>query len=175
MNSAPLSLPLLDERRAALETCGYCPKLCRAACPVSNAEPKDTLTPWGKMSTSWFQQRGLAPADTEHAALAWACTGCLACQERCDHRNPVAATLLDARTDFAALGAAPAAALAVSRSRAEREAELSHAVSELRALPGVQSTAKHALLVGCSYLRHLPEESRAIVQVAAALLGEVSL
>ena len=88
-------LPLLSARRAELETCGYCPKLCRAGCPVSNAEPRDTITPWGKMTTAWLASRGLVEVDADHAMTAWACTGCHACRDRCDHRNPVAATLGD--------------------------------------------------------------------------------
>src|SRR5690242_20582094 len=95
-----MHLPLLDEQTAALETCGYCPKLCRAACPVSDAEPRDSLTPWGKMSMAWLAQRGDVEADSDLAATAWACTGCYACRERCDHRNEVAHTLGMARADF---------------------------------------------------------------------------
>ena len=34
--------------------CVFCPKLCRSACPVSNAEPRETVTPWGKMSMAYF-------------------------------------------------------------------------------------------------------------------------
>ena len=41
------ALPVLSSRERELELCAYCPKLCRAACPVSNAEPKETLIPWG--------------------------------------------------------------------------------------------------------------------------------
>ena len=39
--------------------------------------------------------RGDAPGDVPHASTAWACTGCHACRERCDHENGVAPTLLD--------------------------------------------------------------------------------
>ena len=46
-------LPMLAESKVALETCTYCPKLCRTVCPVSNAEPREALTPWGKMSSAY--------------------------------------------------------------------------------------------------------------------------
>lgn len=168
-------LPLLSARRAELETCGYCPKLCRAACPVSNAEPRDTITPWGKMSTAWFAARGLVEADAEHGATAWACTGCHACRERCDHQNPVASTLGEARAEFFARGAAPPAAVRVSKGferllEAEKQAR-----TELSRQVGVRADAPTALLVGCAYLRWFPEEARAAVRAAVRLAGPVRL
>ena len=90
-------LPTLEPRRQALETCVYCPKLCRSACPVSNADPRETIIPWGKMSTAYFAARGDVPTTPSFAAPAWACTGCRACAHACDHENDVAGTLLVAR------------------------------------------------------------------------------
>ena len=170
--SAALRLPLLGARRAALETCGYCPKLCRAACPVSNAEPRETITPWGKMSLAWYAERGLVPSDAEHADVAWACTACFGCRERCDHRNPVAETLTAARADFFQAGAAPSAARLVAEKHAARMAEVETA---LRRLPASTETAPTALLIGCAYLRHLPEEARAIAKLSGALAGPIRM
>ena len=106
----PLRLPLLEPHRAALETCVYCPKLSRAACPVSNAEASETVTPWGKMSLAYFAARGDVPLDEEHAKPAWACSACYACRERCDHKNEVATVLTDARAELFSAGLAPAGA-----------------------------------------------------------------
>src|SRR5580693_150309 len=103
-------LPVLEPRRDALEKCVFCPKLCRSACPVSNAEPRETITPWGKMSIAWMAAHGDVPIDASHAAPAWACTGCFACREACDHRNVVADVLLDARAALTAAGEAPVGA-----------------------------------------------------------------
>src|SRR5262245_15842508 len=161
--SAALRLPLLATHTAELETCGYCPKLCRAACPVSNAEPRDTITPWGKMTISWFAERGMVPVDREHAQVAWACTSCFACKMRCVHRNPVAETLGDARADFFAAGVAPAAAIEVVERQPARLRAVGAALSELCALRGVGGSATTALLIGCAYLEHLPHEARAAV------------
>src|SRR5690349_1766618 len=69
-------LPTLEARRSELEKCVFCPKLCRSACPVSNAEPRETITPWGKMSLAWMCAHGDVPVDDSHASPAWACTGC---------------------------------------------------------------------------------------------------
>src|SRR5688572_27451954 len=101
MVSVRRALPLLEARRKELETCVFCPKLCRASCPVSNAEPKETLIPWGKMSLAYFLANGSVPLATGVSEPSWACTGCLACQKTaCEHHNPVAATLLDARSEL---------------------------------------------------------------------------
>ena len=100
-------LTMLDERRAALETCGYCPKLCRGACPVSETEASEALIPWGKMSMTWYAARGDLAPDKDVAALPWACTGCFGCRDRCEHQNPVAETLRAARAEYRKLGLAP--------------------------------------------------------------------
>lgn len=169
-------LPALEARRRELELCGYCPKLCRAVCPVSGAEARETVTPWGKMSMSWFVARGDVPFDDEHAATAWACTGCYACRERCDHANPVAATLLDARAAMLAEGVAPDAAKRVAAGFAEHERETERAIEPLYAEPGARLEGATALLVGCTYARRHPAEMRdAIVAATALTRGPVRL
>ena len=30
--------------------CAFCPKMCRSACAVSEAEKRETVTPWAKMA-----------------------------------------------------------------------------------------------------------------------------
>src|SRR5579863_7121747 len=100
-------LPQLEERRGELEKCVFCPKLCRSACPVSNAEPRETITPWGKMTAAWQVAHGDVALDASHAAPAWACTGCFACREACDHRNTVTDALFDARDGLQRAGLAP--------------------------------------------------------------------
>lgn len=170
-----LRLPMLGERTASLETCGYCPKLCRAACPVSDAEPRESLTPWGKMSLAWFALRKDLEPDRELAATSWACTGCMACRSRCDHRNDVALTLGAARAHMHGQGLAPEAALGVIRRFQSIEASTREATQRFKTLPGVRPDADTALLVGCSYARDLPEEARAAIRVVTALSGSVRL
>jgi Fe-S oxidoreductase len=163
----PLRLPLLEPHRAALETCVYCPKLSRAACPVSNAERSETVTPWGKMSMAYFAARGDVPSDAVHAAPAWACTACYGCRERCDHKNEVATVLTDARADLFAAGAAPAAAQAAAARFRDTSDEAA------RALAGVGAEGASALvLVGCGYARRAPDVARDAVHATAALLGQ---
>jgi Fe-S oxidoreductase len=170
MPNAARRLPLLERRRAELELCVYCPKLCRAACPVSNAEPREVLIPWGKMTTAYFQARGMAPADAPHAATAWACTGCGACAEaRCDHRNDVAGTLREARAWHFDEGRAPAAAARAAERFARHGRRLRAAVERL----GPSDPGGQALLVGCAYARALPRVARDAARVARAFVGPV--
>lgn len=165
------SLPLLEPRRSELELCVFCPKLCRSACPVSNAEPRETITPWGKMSLAWMAAHGDVPLDDAHAAPAWACTSCGACRESCDHRNVVGDTLLDARDALAREGLAPHGARQVLERFARHDVETRVAARELASHPRVHADAPTALLVGCGYLRAAPREARDAVDAAIALNG----
>jgi Fe-S oxidoreductase len=162
------ALPLLETRRRELETCVYCPKLCRSACPVSNAEPRETLTPWGKMSNASFSAHGDVPLNESFASTAWACTGCMACREACDHKNPVAPTLFDARSAFADAGVAPRAATAVRERWAAVRVETQAAAHAL-----ATGTTGRRLLVGCTYARKLPAVAADAIAVARAIHGDV--
>jgi Fe-S oxidoreductase len=163
-------LPVLAARKTELERCVFCPKLCRSACPVSNEEPRETIIPWGKMSTAYFVARGDVPIEPSTAEPAWACTGCYACREACDHRNEVAPTLLLARSALVAEGhGPPAARRAIERFRKHDEETRARA----RALGATKG--KHRLLIGCTYLKRAPEEAKAALDAARALLGDVRI
>ncbi|MEZ4220766.1 MAG: (Fe-S)-binding protein [Polyangiaceae bacterium] len=166
-------LPLAGQQEKALENCAYCPKLCRAVCPVSEADRRETLTPWGKMSLTWMVSRGQVQADAETAAVAWACTGCLSCRDHCDHENPVAVTLAAARADYFARGLAPAAAQRSAERFAANAVRVKNAVRSLAPGASVDPESRIGLVVGCSYLLKAPEVAAAAVRVAAALLGPV--
>lgn len=172
--SRPVTLPVLpslESRKSELELCGYCPKLCRSACPVSEVEARETVTPWGKMSLSWFAARGNVPLDETHLAPAWACTTCRACQNRCDHKNPVGETLLDVRAASFEQGIAPEAAKRVAAQFAEHERKTERATEPLYAEPGTRADASTALLVGCGYVHEHPAETRDAISAASALAG----
>lgn len=166
-------LPLLEQRRSALEKCVFCPKLCRSACPVSNVEPRETLTPWGKMSLAWMSAHGDVPLDASHAAPSWACTGCYACREACDHKNPTADVLLDARDAEARHGVMPAGARRTLDGFARHDDTTRRLARDLAAHHSrVRADARDAVLVGCGYLRHAGREARDAVDAATALSGE---
>jgi dimethylglycine catabolism B len=93
-------LPLLAQVSKELETCVFCPKLCRTTCPVSNAAPNETWTPGAKMTASYHMARGDIAIEPEAALTAYACTGCHACTRACDHKNPVAEVLGETRGEL---------------------------------------------------------------------------
>ena len=167
-------MPLLHERQDELSKCAFCPKLCRATCVVSEQEPHEVLTPWGKM-TSAFDAARSGAVDAEHAALAWACSNCFRCREACDHRNPVTQTLNDARADYVALGQEPPAVRALLERRERIEGEQRAAVRALESSPGVERDSKLALLLGCRYAQVHPQEARAAIRLASQLAGPVRL
>ena len=164
-------LPVLEARRDALEKCVFCPKLCRSACPVSNAEPRETITPWGKMSAAWMSAHGDVPISASHAAPARACTGCHACRESCDHRNVVPDVLFAARDALTQTGVAPPGARRAIARFARHDARTRGAARSFATHPGVDAAARDALLVGCGYLRAAKREAADAVDVAAALTG----
>ena len=166
---ANFQLPLLEPHDASLQKCVYCPKLSRAACPISNVEANETVTPWGKMSMAFFAARGDVPIDRVHADPAWACSACYACRERCDHRNEVATVLTDARADLFARGVAPAGAQKVASRWPAKAAEAARSTRELSGeTPGAGAVA---VLIGCGYIRRAPEVARDALRATAALVG----
>jgi dimethylglycine catabolism B len=165
-------LPQLEPRKATFERCVFCPKLCRSACPVSNADQRETVTPWGKMSMSYFvANESVALAET-FAAPAWACTGCFGCRESCDHRNDVAGTLFESRSAFVSAGVAPASARRVIDQFSDKSAVLGKNARDLSVLSEVSPDASTAVLVGCAYARKAPEVARAAVRSVAKLTGK---
>ena len=128
--SKVMKLPMLG-RKKEFETCAYCPKLCRGACPVSQAEPRESLTPWGKMTLAWRAQRDAEGSNAEIAKTAWACTGCLACANTCDHKNPVAQTLLDVRAYAQEQGWAPQTVQETLQKQTRRKLDLAERVEAI--------------------------------------------
>ena len=167
-------MPLLQERKDELSKCAYCPKLCRATCVVSEQEPREALTPWGKMTTA-FDAARTGSLTGERAELAWGCSNCFRCREACDHKNPVTQTLNDARADYVAAGQAPRRVLELLERRERIDTQHRAAVVDLEGEPGVAADAPAALLLGCRYAKALPDEARAAIRVAVRLLGRVRL
>ena len=98
--------------KRALEICVFCPKLCRYACPVAEAEARETVTPWGIMTRLDDVSRGAAPFDEQMGELLAHCTGCDRCTQMCKHDNPVAEVIRAGRAVAARLGVLPPALLA---------------------------------------------------------------
>jgi Fe-S oxidoreductase len=163
-------LPQLAARKATLERCVFCPKLCRSSCPVSNAEPRETITPWGKMSMAYFVANESVPLALPFAEPAWACTGCFGCREHCDHKNDVTGTLFAARSALASSGQSPAAARAVTGRFEERASALKNTLADPRAIPLLDGSSGVAVLVGCEHARRGTEAGIDTIRAVAKLL-----
>lgn len=124
----------------AAERCFYCPKMCRFSCPVSHELPRETLTPWGKMTQlrmtsgsrgsdrevpgpleslarkarKLLDGKPSRNLDADTAEAFYACSGCLRCRTWCEHDNDVPRALYQGRGQAVAQGVAPAAATAVA-------------------------------------------------------------
>ncbi len=93
----------LASHRKAVDLCTFCPKLCRWACPVAEAETRETVTPWALMTRVDDVLRGTAPRDAATAEVWTHCTGCGRCQTACKHENDVKTVLYAARAEVQAL------------------------------------------------------------------------
>ena len=171
----PTRLPVLSEHVRALETCGYCPKLCRAKCPVSEAIPRESLTPWGKMSMAWLVERGDVPATLAHADVVWGCSGCHACRTACEHDNPVFATLQAARQHIRTRDAAPQAVEQVIARQPRRAALVTSRAERTIREYSLPTRCRDALLIGCGYWLYEPLLAKDLVASVQALVGEVKL
>ncbi|PID39550.1 MAG: hypothetical protein CSA65_09605 [Proteobacteria bacterium] len=87
----------IEDHEKELTYCTFCPKLCRHACPVSNALGHEALIPQSKMQILEMLRRGAIPWQQSYIDPLFACTGCRLCQQYCEHQNDVAATLWEGR------------------------------------------------------------------------------
>jgi len=145
----------------ATTLCTFCPNLCRQKCPVSTAEPRETLIPRAKMATLGRLRSGALALRTESTAALLACTGCGACTEACRHHVEPARHLFAGRALAASSGARPPALEGLT----ERVRVLgARASSAMRAGVGparVRSSGQRGLLPACAR----PEQARVTLAV----------
>ena len=112
----PESLPHASDPRREREYayCTACPKLCRFSCPVSEAERRETVTPWGKMEVGHQLQTRARPMDASSAEAVYACSDCGRCTEHCRHGNQVAPALVALRAEAVRAEVAPPAVKALA-------------------------------------------------------------
>ncbi len=122
---------------------------------------------------TYFAARGDVPMEPSFAAPAWACTGCYGCRESCDHKNDVAGTLYDARTELVGAKIAPRGAV---ESIAGFGAHDTATRNDVRALgegsAHVRSDSRTKLLIGCGYARKAKSEAKDAIRAAAGVSGE---
>jgi len=127
------------------------------------------------MSAVYFVADEHVVADASFTNLPWACTGCEACKNSCDHKNPVAETLGVARAALFAAGKAPPAAVRTAKLFAERKTEVLQRVAQAKARHGLPDTASIGIVAGCTYLRRLPEIADDVISSVRELAGPATL
>lgn len=126
-----------------LDYCTYCPKMCRHACPVSEASGRETLIPQAKMDRLNQLRKGRAPWTVESSEPIWGCTGCRHCTTYCLHENEPGLVLFAGRAEATARGAGhPRLADYPDRFR-NRDQRL---IAQLRELVGPERRSDDALV-----------------------------
>ncbi|RJO72496.1 MAG: (Fe-S)-binding protein, partial [Myxococcales bacterium] len=87
----------MDKHRRALDYCTYCPKLCTFACPASDVERREAVTPWAKMTLANLLVKGQVTLAADTAEPLYHCLACRLCTTYCKHGNEVGEALADAR------------------------------------------------------------------------------
>lgn len=160
---------ILERHRQAYAYCAYCPKVCRFACPVSEATHTETTSTWGKMTEAFLavgRKRSLEPGG---ARALYACTGCMRCRSFCAHENEVGFALFSARKLALERESAPSGARSTvttfSRSGNPFGRELDRIVERFRS----DRSARVALFPGCATLVKHPRVLEDALAVSDAL------
>lgn len=139
--------------------CAFCPKMCRSSCAVSEAEKRETVTPWAKMSLVHLGRTGQLSLQQPGAQRALeACTGCGACVEQCAHGNPVGETLFAARS----LAQTPRSARFAEAFRNTGDVKGRNLAQRIEGLPK-NPGAKVAYFPGCARLGPDDDAGRAAI------------
>lgn len=148
--------------------CTYCPKLCRHACPVAEAERSEVATPTFKQQVALLASTGERPLDPARAEVLYKCTDCQGTVPACRHRIEAGVSLREARVDAVRAGVAPPAAQAVAERFAATgspyDVDLRARVAE--AVPGGLATAGAvAVWPSCTTAAHRPAALDRLVHV----------
>jgi Fe-S oxidoreductase len=160
------------EHAKALAYCAYCPKLCHASCPVSEATARETYSPWGKQSILFEVQRSIIPMTEEYASVFYACLECHRCRTWCEHGVDVPASLRTGRAGAFDAGVTPSAVQAMHARFAERETLARKVLEKKFPLAMHGGSRKLALMPGCvTALRDLKSVESAMM-ILQHLAGE---
>jgi len=81
------------------ESCVFCPKLCRHACPVAIVSGREAGTPTAMMTAPWAYKKQLLSKE-EAARFTELCAGCGACTKACKLEIPVKDLLATAKAEL---------------------------------------------------------------------------
>ncbi|MDP3276972.1 MAG: (Fe-S)-binding protein [Deltaproteobacteria bacterium] len=142
-----MNLQVISTLQDRTQTCSYCPKLCRPACPVATVEGNDAHSAWGLMNALDDVTMGRAEMDATLTDAVYACTGCGACRAHCELDIDVVGTVLSARADARRNSVSTDKTQAVRESLAKRSARVSRREHNVGR---VARAGEVVLLVGCS-------------------------
>ena len=90
----------------SIETCAYCPRLCRHTCPVTHVLVSEAATPTAMLTAALLLEHQHLEADVALQALTL-CTECGACEAHCKVDQPVVSLLREAQARTGALSRTP--------------------------------------------------------------------
>jgi Fe-S oxidoreductase len=154
-----------------LETCTYCPKMCRHACPVSTADGVETHIPQAKMASLNLVRKGQGTWDRPSTEPVWACTGCRHCTEYCALGNEPGTTLFAGRAEAVKRGAGHPALDAYPERFRAREERLVVKLESAFPRERFAEEAQVALWPGCDAL----DKGEADVKAQLALLDRLGV
>ena len=148
----PARIPPADDPRRVREYayCTACPKLCRFSCPVSEAERRETVTPWGKMDVGTQLETRQRPLDASSASAVYACSDCGRCTEHCKHGNQVAPALVALRAEAVRANVAPPAVSALANTFAAHGSPFRTSLHDAARAAGM--SAEGTYFPGCTAL-----------------------
>ncbi len=151
---------MLTKYKKEITYCTFCPKLCRFACTVTNAEMRETVTPTTKMNLLHLVREGAIDFTADVAEIAYHCTGCRLCRAYCKHRTDVAETMIAAREEAVKFGVCPDSVkvfIAKYRKFSNPYGEdLSSTLASLKQERRINKTAQMIYFPGAVTLQHYP-------------------
>jgi Fe-S oxidoreductase len=160
---------MLDKFDHEITYCTYCPKLCRFACPVTNAEARETVTPTTKMNFMYMLRQGSIQLDSEVADIFYRCAGCLTCRAYCKHRINVPDVIEAARRAAVDKGVQPPSIDRHIKTFSEHlnpyGERLSAKLRELGLDDRMNKPAPYIYFIGCTTLFHYGDLAKAAVKL----------
>ncbi len=163
----------LKHHKRDLQNCTYCPKLCRFCCPTAEAEHRETVTPWAKMTLAEMVRSDRLELTNEVGEIFYHCLACLHCRTHCRHGVDVPGALVEARRKvFESDCEPPELSVIMGRYHdagnpwgEDLRRRLRSVVADELFVP----EARVALFAGCQAIRQDPNSLPALFELLAAL------
>ena len=160
---------MLTKYKKEISYCTYCPKLCRFACPVTNAECRETVAPTTKMVFLHLVRAGAVDLTAEEADIFHRCLGCRLCRAYCKHRIDVGEIMISARAEAVLKGAAPEHVRSfIHKYRSAGNpygVKLREKLDALRQERRINKSAPAILYISPSNLEHYPETAERLIKM----------